>query len=138
MKEREFHHKVLKVEERFRAELTEEAIAKLGVMPGAEAGAEGKYEPTMVSTGWWVVLDGWPVAMCFGSGKPDIQSGETLVLIARRIPKPPPELTVVSPAPTTLPSFEKLKQMHAEATPEIQAIVGPLIAEFEKFLGPTP
>lgn len=85
--EREFRHKVLKIEERFRALLTEEAAAKLGTMR-PDAGGEGKYEPTMISTGWWVVLDGWPVAMRFGSGKPDIQPGETLALIARRIPKP--------------------------------------------------
>ena len=76
--EREFSHVILRVEERFRDVLDDEARAKLGA-----ADDNGKYEPSQISTGWWVVLDGWPVAMRFGSGKPDIEPGDTLVLVAR-------------------------------------------------------
>jgi hypothetical protein len=82
--EREFRHRILKVEERFREVLTDEAKAKLGA-----ADDNGKYEPSQISTGWWVVLDGWPVAIRFGSGKPDIEPGDTLALVARTVKRPP-------------------------------------------------
>jgi hypothetical protein len=81
----EFRHRVISVEEKFRAELDDEARARLGAMPESGGGAEGKYEPQLVSLGWWVVLDGWPVALRFSTGKPSIEAGDTLALVARII-----------------------------------------------------
>lgn len=97
----EFHEVVAKVEERFRAEMDDEARARLGAIEGSGGGNEGKYEPKMVSTGWWVVISRFGVAMRFGKLKPDIVAGDTLVLIARRIPRPqdPPALAAVPVAP---------------------------------------
>lgn len=83
--EREFYHLVLRVEERFQDVLDDEAKGKLGA--DGEDGEKAKYEPTQISTGWWVVLDGVPAAIRLGSGKPDIEAGDTLVLVARTIKK---------------------------------------------------
>ena len=78
---------VVKVEERFRPMLDQEAKEKLR---GSEDGYQGKYEPKQVSTGWWVSLARFGVALNFGMQKPNIEVGDTLVLVAHRIPKPPP------------------------------------------------
>lgn len=97
----EFHEVVAKVEERFRAELDAEARARLGAIPGSGGGTEGKYEPKMVSTGWWVILARFGIAMRFGKLKPDVVAGDTLVLVVRKIPRPqdPPALAAVPDAP---------------------------------------
>lgn len=97
-REFEFHEVVGKVEERFRPELDQEAAERLA---GTSESA-GKYEPKMVSTGWWVVLTRFGVSIRFGNLKPDIQAGDTLVLRATKIPKKPdaPALQVFPPAPS--------------------------------------
>lgn len=83
---------VVRVEERFRPELDQEAKEKLR---GTDT-YQGKYEPKQVSTGWWVVLQRFGVALSFGATKPDIDPGDTLVLVAHRIQKPPPAVAVES------------------------------------------
>jgi hypothetical protein len=124
----EFHETVAKVEERFRPELTDEARARLGAMPGSGGGEEGKYQPEMVSTGWWVVLARFGIAVRFGSMKPDIVAGDTLVLIARRIPKPP-EAPAPAPPPMPAPDLRgTLQQLRAAAPAEVAAKIDEAIA----------
>lgn len=71
----EFHAKVLKVEERFTKVYDAEKVGKV------EHGQE--LESTQVSNGWWIVLEGWPVAMRLGSMKPHIEPGQTMIIEMR-------------------------------------------------------
>lgn len=80
----EFHAKVLKVEERFKNCLTDEARAKAG---GTNS-REGQIETTQVSDGWWVSLDGWGAAMRFGDMKPHCDPGDIIVFETRIIKAP--------------------------------------------------
>lgn len=89
-KEFEFHEIVAKVEERFRKVYDGEKVAK--------AVTEGQMAPDEISTGWWVVLSRFGIAIRFGDMKPDIAAGDTLVLVASKIPKAPPQLAI-TPAP---------------------------------------
>lgn len=50
-----------------------------------------------VSIGWFVALAQYGIAIYFGKQKPDIEKGDTLCLVARKIPKAPPKLEVVPP-----------------------------------------
>jgi len=43
-----------------------------------------------VSIGWYVSLAQYGIAIYFGKNKPDIERGDTLCLISRKIPKEPP------------------------------------------------
>jgi hypothetical protein len=120
----EFHEVVAKVEERFRPELDEEARKRLG---GTDT-QPGLYEPCQVSTGWWVVLARFGVAVRFGSMKPDIIAGDTLVLIARKIPKPP-EPIAPEPGPVTAPDLRNsLKELRANAPAEVAEKINEAIA----------
>lgn len=50
-----------------------------------------------VSIGWFVALAQYGIAIYFGKEKPEIEKGDTLVLLARKIQKDPPKLEVVPP-----------------------------------------
>lgn len=81
----EFHEVIAKLEERFRPELDDEAKARFG----GTAEHPGKYEPTMVSTGWWMVLARFGVAVRVGSTKPDdLAAGDQVVLTWHKRPGP--------------------------------------------------
>jgi hypothetical protein len=67
----EFHAKVLKVEERF------DRVYKKTF---GEAKTEGEGGYDQVSNGWWVVLEGWPVAIRFGNLKPNCEAGDTIAM----------------------------------------------------------
>lgn len=92
----EFHATVVKVEERFRKVYDREKVGN------AKTDAQMTEASEDVSTGWWVSLSQYGIAVNFGPTKPDIDSGDTLVLIARKLPKQPPKLEAV-PAPVMPP-----------------------------------
>jgi hypothetical protein len=69
----EFRAIVRKVEERFARSYD---AKKLG-----EANVESQAEYTTTSTGWWVLLEGWPVAMRFGNLKPLVKEGDTMCIV---------------------------------------------------------
>lgn len=71
----EFHAVVRKVEERFAKVFDAEKVGS--VQHGQQL------ESTEVSTGWWVVLDGWPVAIRFGKLKPHVEKGQTMIIDMR-------------------------------------------------------
>lgn len=41
-----------------------------------------------VSTGWWIVFDVWNVALYAGETKPDFESGDEIVWMLRKRPRP--------------------------------------------------
>ncbi len=69
----EFRAVIRKVEERFARSYD---VEKLG-----EAKAESQVEYKTISTGWWVLLEGWPVAMRFGNLKPLVKEGDTMCIV---------------------------------------------------------
>lgn len=82
--------KIMRVEERYSRTYDP---AKMG-----EAKVESQAEFAQVSTGWWVVLDGWPIAIRMGDAKPDdLAEGDTLSITMRKShvvgPASPPWLT---------------------------------------------
>lgn len=120
----EFHEVVAKVEERWRPELDDEARKRL---IGTED-VPGKYEPKMVSTGWWIVLARFGVAICTGKFKPDIAPGDTLVAEFRKVPKPP-EAGTPAPAPLPAPDLRgQLKALRDKAPAEAAEAIDAAIA----------
>jgi hypothetical protein len=74
----EMRTKIRKVEERFTRAYDP---VKVG-----EAKVESQAEFTEVSTGWWIVLDGWPIAIRMGDGKPGgLAVGDTMSITIRKI-----------------------------------------------------
>lgn len=67
----EFHAKVLKVEEKFE---------RVYDKSFGDARTESQAGYTEVSTGWWVLLEGWPVSLRYGKLKPDCEPGDTIVM----------------------------------------------------------
>jgi hypothetical protein len=76
--EYEFHARVLKVEERYTKTYDAEKVGNAKV--------EAQMEGEDVSTGWWVVLEGWSVAIRFGKLKPNIEKGQTMIIDMRVMP----------------------------------------------------
>jgi len=102
----EFHARVRKVEERYQKIYDN---PKFGT-----AETEAQAAPREVSTGWWVVLDDWPIAMRFGSLRPHVEPGDVMVIEMRVLPKPKPGdpapvLNLVPPAPTAPTAAEKVQ-----------------------------
>lgn len=114
MIEFEFHEVVAKVEERFRKVYDSEKIAK--------AVTESQMAPDQVSTGWWVVLSRFGIAIRFGDKRPDIDVGDALVLNARKIPKKPdaPAIAIVPPAPPPVDA-ETARRIWLDSLPTEQA-----------------
>jgi hypothetical protein len=72
-----------KVEERFTSVYN---IEKVGA-----AKVESQMEPERVSTGWWIVLRGLPIALRAGNVKPDIAPGDVFEIALRRITRATPK-----------------------------------------------
>lgn len=92
----EFHAVVLKVEQRTTKIYDD---PKFG-----EAQTEAEAAPRLEPNGWWVVLDGWPIAIRFGNLRPHVEPGDTMIIQMRVAPKPKPGdpapvLNLVPPAP---------------------------------------
>ncbi len=89
----DFYEKVLKVEERFRKIYDAQAVG--------DAKVESQMEAEQVSTGWWVFLERFGVAIRTGDTKPEgIDAGDMLMVSISSRKKPiAPELAVVPPAP---------------------------------------
>jgi len=97
--EYEFHATVVRVEERFQKRYDPD---KAGAAQTEAKMAEASEE---VSIGWYVVLDRFGIAFHFGRLKPEIEAGDTMVLVFRKIPKAPPKLEVVPTPVKPLPSL---------------------------------
>lgn len=120
-----FYETAAKVEERFRPVYDREKVANAKV--------EGQLEPEQVSTGWWIVLSRFGVAMRFGSSKPDIQPGDTLVMTLSKMPKKPPApvLAVIPLAPPSPDARAELVKLRANVKPEDVAKVDAVIAALD-------
>jgi hypothetical protein len=66
-----FRVKVAKVEERF------EKVYDVETLASAKGEDQVKYE--LVSSGWFVTLEGWGVAVRFGHTQPEFKAGDTLI-----------------------------------------------------------
>lgn len=51
------------------------------------SGVDDKGVTVDVSTGWWIVFEGWNVAVNAGAAKPDFESGDEIVWILRKKPR---------------------------------------------------
>ena len=86
MTEVEFHAVVKKVEERFQGVYSADEVGGTGTQAG-------KIDPQRVSTGWWVTLQDWPVSIRFGSLRPHIAVGDTLIICMKKREAIPAEPT---------------------------------------------
>ncbi len=86
--EYEFRATVKKVDERFQTVV--QRAEEYG-----EAKSEGKAADAteQVSMGWWVSLAEWPIAIRFGKLKPDIEPGDIMCIVMRKIPAAPAATT---------------------------------------------
>lgn len=73
----EFRAIVRKVEERHVRHYDKKA--------SGEAKVESQLEYTTTSSGWWVLLEGWPIAIRFGDLKPVVEPGDTMCIVMHRI-----------------------------------------------------
>lgn len=112
----EFHETVAKVEERFRA------VYDPGKVGAAKSQSQMDEGTEQVSTGWWVVLARFGVAVRFGATRPDIAAGDTLVMVPRIIKKPSaPDLAVVPPAPPPIDAAAARTVWLESLPPEVRA-----------------
>lgn len=65
-----------------RIKIVEERFATQWV-----SGTGDKAVTAEVSTGWWIVFEGWNVAIRAGKTKPDFDSGDEIVWMLRKRPK---------------------------------------------------
>lgn len=70
--------RVIRVEERF-----ERAIVDSSAYGDAKSEAKAMDATQEVSTGWWIILEGWPIAIGVGREKPDLSAGDIMVLRKR-------------------------------------------------------
>lgn len=110
----EFYETVLKVEERFRKIFNAEAVGNAKV--------ESQMEGEQISTGWWVFLEQFGVAIRFGDTKPEgIDAGDQLsISISSRKKPAAPELAVVPPAPPPIDA-ETARRIWLDSLPPEQA-----------------
>lgn len=93
----EWMSKIRRVEERFSRAYN---AAKM-----ADAKVESQAEYDEVSTGWWVVLDGWPIAIRIGGEKPtDLAEGDTISVTMRKC-------TIVGQPRARAPTTAELMQL---------------------------